>query len=144
MARTTGGKTSVSPRRTESGRGPSERRSSKGRRLRLPRKAGEATRVEREEEETGGSLPVTTGPQTDVVGLKVVTTSIGQTTVLTLAGVTLAGVTGTGRDSGIVTGEMAIETGTEVDRIEMETETETGRETETRKGTDVEKKTGRR
>ena len=100
--------------------------------------------MEREEEETGGSLPVTTGPQTDVVGLKVVTTSIGRTTVLTLAGVTLAGVTGTGRDSGIVTGEMAIETGTEVDRIEMETETETGRETETRKGTDVEKKTGRR
>ena len=97
-----------------------------------------------EEEETGGSLPVMIGPQTDVVGLKVVTTSIGRTTVLTLAGVTLAGVTGTGRDSGIVTGETVIETGTEVDRIEMERETETGRETETRKGTDVEKKTGRK
>lgn len=95
--------------------------------------------MEREEEETGGSLPVTTGPQTDVVGLKVVTTSIGRTT-----GLTPAGVTGTGRDSGIVTGETAIETGTKVDRIEMERETETGQETETRKGTDVEKKTGRR
>lgn len=138
-----GEKTSASPKRTESVRELSERKLSKGRRLHPLIKAGEVTKAEREEEETGGNLPVMTDPQTDVVDLKVVMTSIAQTIVLTQVGVTLVGETGTGKDSEIVTGGMAIETETRVDKIEMGKETKTGG-TETRKGTDVEKKTGRR